>query len=102
MTTRDMDGDCRDCRSVAERLTRYVDGSLPGEECAALERHLASCPPCRDEAGEEAAGRRLLRECAERLRAEPMPPALRSRCEALCRDCKSDNPLARWWRSLFR
>ena len=77
--------DCRDCRSVSERMTRYVDGSLSADECAAVEQHLQSCPGCRDCAGEESAARTVLRQCAARLKGESMPPELRSRCEALCR-----------------
>ena len=62
--------DCRDCRGVAERMTRYVDGSLPEDERAAVEQHLRNCPGCRDCVGEESAAREVLRQCASRLRAE--------------------------------
>ena len=59
--------DCRSCQSVAERMTRYVDGTLPAGEREAVERHLHACPPCRQEADEETAGRTVLHDCAERL-----------------------------------
>jgi anti-sigma factor RsiW len=76
-------------------MTRYVDGSLPPDERAAVERHLQSCPPCRDEAHEEAAGRTVIRECAERLRHAPVPPALRARCQAIAHaECHAR--AARW------
>ena len=92
--------DCRNCTGVAQRMAEYVDGTLPADERAAMERHLQQCPPCSDVAGEEAAGREVLRRCAGRLKAQqPMPKELRNRCEALCR---GGNPIAAWWRSLFR
>jgi anti-sigma factor (TIGR02949 family) len=85
------------CQKVAEGMTRYVDGLMSADERATFEEHLRRCPPCREGAGEEASGRAVLRECAQRLRSEPLPPELRSRCEAL-----AHHPLRRWWRSLFR
>jgi anti-sigma factor RsiW len=36
-----------DCRKIVlELLGEYEAGSLAEEECAALERHIAECPPC--------------------------------------------------------
>lgn len=72
-----------DCRRIADRMTAYVDGSLSAVERAEIEQHLKACPPCRDAAAQERAGRVVLRQCAGRLRREVMPPALRARCEAL-------------------
>ena len=79
-----------DCRRIAERMTRYVDGALPPGERAEVDLHLAACPPCRDEAAEEEGGRTVLRGCAPRLRAaadaeSALPPGLKTRCEALAR-----------------
>ncbi|MBI3828704.1 MAG: zf-HC2 domain-containing protein [Planctomycetes bacterium] len=37
-----------DCPKAAERLSAYVDGSLPSEERAAIELHLNTCASCRD------------------------------------------------------
>lgn len=75
-----------DCRRTGERLTPYVDEALPADERREVERHLDACPPCRQFAIEEQGGRRLVRECADRLRQSPLPPGLRSRCEALARE----------------
>lgn len=72
-----------DCRRTAERLTPYVDDELPPAERTAVEGHLNRCPPCRQSAGEEQGGRRLVRECADRLQQPALPPGLRSRCEQL-------------------
>jgi anti-sigma factor (TIGR02949 family) len=77
-------------------MTRYVDGSMPPDEREVFEQHLRRCPPCRNGAGEEAAGRAVLRECAGRLHAEPVPPELRSRCHAL-----AHQRFRRWWRAFF-
>lgn len=77
-----------ECRIVAERLTAYVDRTLAESDRLAIERHLVVCPPCRTAAALEDGGRSLLRGRAEQLRADMMlPPGLRSRCEALARDC---------------
>jgi anti-sigma factor RsiW len=86
--------DCRNCQGVAERMTRYVDGALPAGEHEAVERHLDACPPCRDEAAEEAAARTVLRERAEQLRhasgAPQVPADLRQRCrQAALAECRS-------------
>jgi anti-sigma factor (TIGR02949 family) len=75
-----------DCRRTAGRVTPYVDGALPEPERAEVERHLDACPPCRRGAEQEQRGRAVLRECAGRLKAEPLPPGLRSRCESIARD----------------
>lgn len=75
-----------DCRRTVERLAAYADESLAREERDEVERHLSACPPCRASASEERAGRAALRACADRLRTAPLPPGLRSRCEAVARE----------------
>jgi len=34
------------CRQVVELVTDYLEGELPEPLRAAVERHLAECPPC--------------------------------------------------------
>lgn len=34
------------CRQVVELVTDYLEGDLPDPVRAAVERHLATCPPC--------------------------------------------------------
>lgn len=75
-----------DCRGTAERLAPYTDRLLPPAEREAVERHLAVCPPCRAAASAEEGARLVLREKAADLRSEPLPPGLRTRCEALARE----------------
>jgi anti-sigma factor RsiW len=74
-----------DCRRTDERLASYTDGELPPAERADVERHLDACPPCNRAAVHEQGGRTLLRERAAQLKVEPLPPGLRSRCEAMAR-----------------
>ena len=74
-----------DCRRTAERLTPYVDRALGERERAEVADHLAACPRCRADAVRVETGRAALRQCAERLLDEPLPPGLRTRCEALAR-----------------
>lgn len=50
MTQRGTPGDTpRDiaCIELVELLTEYLEGVLPDDEVAAIEAHLALCPPCR-------------------------------------------------------
>ncbi len=71
------------CRRICDLLTQYADGTLPEAQQGEVQRHLDACPPCRVIAGKECGARQLLRACADRLRAEPLPPGLRTRCQAL-------------------
>ena len=87
-----------DCRRTAERLASYTDDALPPAERADIERHLDAGPPCRTAAVHEQGGRTLLRERAEQLKAEPLPPGLRTRCEALAR-AHCDRSRKATWRS---
>jgi anti-sigma factor RsiW len=73
------------CRRICDLLTQYADGTLSAAEHADVQRHLEACPSCRVIAGKECGARQLLRACAERLRAEQVPQALRSRCQELSR-----------------
>ena len=87
-----------ECRRTVERLAPWADESLPPSERAEVDRHLSACPPCRVAADGERAGRQILRACAERLRSEPLPPGLRTRCEALAREQARQRP--GWLRAL--
>jgi hypothetical protein len=76
-----MDG--ASCRRVAERRAAWADGSLAPHERAEIDSHLDRCEPCRQQAALERGGRTLLRARGGALREPPLPPGLRSRCEAL-------------------
>ena len=75
-----------DCRRTAERLSSYVDNELPAGDQGDVERHLNGCPPCRTAATHESGARAIVREQARRLTDIPLPPGLRTRCEALARE----------------
>ena len=81
------------CRRICDLLAEYADGTLTAEQRVEVQRHLDACPPCRVIAGKECGARQLLRACAERLRVEQVPPALRSRCQELSRQSAN----ARLW-----
>jgi anti-sigma factor RsiW len=34
------------CRELVELVTEYLEGALPPDEVAAIDRHLAECDPC--------------------------------------------------------
>ena len=86
-----------DCRETRDRLATYVDRVLPPGERIEVDRHLAACPPCRAAALAEEGARTVLRERALALRSAPLPPGLRSRCEAFAREHVKPAP-ARTWR----
>lgn len=88
----------KDCRETTDRLAPYVDEVLPPAERRAVERHLSQCPPCRSAMQAQAGGRQILRGAAESLRTHPLPPGLRSRCEALAR---ARTPAAVGWGRLI-
>jgi len=88
-----------ECRRTIERLAPWADESLPPAERVEVDRHLAVCPPCRVAADTERAGCRVLRACAARLR-EPLPPGLRTRCEAIAREQGSHQARPGWLRGL--
>jgi anti-sigma factor (TIGR02949 family) len=83
------------CQRICDLLAQYADGTLSDAERAEVQRHLDACPPCQAIAGKECGARQLLRACAERLRAEPVPPGLRSRCQALSCGSQVGHP---WFR----
>jgi len=64
-----------DCTRYADDLKALVDGELPFARRWVVERHVAACPQCRDEAA-------AMRQIGEGLRLqtpEPLDPALRAR-----------------------
>ena len=75
-----------DCRRTVERLAPYVDEALPPAERSEVEQHLQACPPCRVTAQQERGGRAIVRDRAPRLRDEPLPPGLRTRCAAIAHE----------------
>lgn len=87
-----------ECERVAERLTAYLDETLSPAERAEVQGHLSACPPCRLSASEEQMGRAVVRTRAEQLRTQPLPPGLRSRCEALAHE-HMRTPSVRSWRA---
>ena len=34
------------CQELVELVTEYLEGALPPDEVAAIDRHLAECDPC--------------------------------------------------------
>ena len=85
-----------ECRRTIERLAPYADRLLPAEERAEVESHLGSCPPCRTAARAEEGARAVIRQKAASLRTQPLPPGLRSRCEAVAREQIIPAPKRTW------
>jgi anti-sigma factor RsiW len=88
-----------ECRRIIEQLTSYIDGLLEPDRHVEVERHLEGCPSCRTTMAGERGGQTVLRHHASRLREEPLPPGLKSRCESIVRD-RAAARVPGWQRSL--
>src|SRR5262245_51082049 len=78
-----------ECRDFERLFASYVDGEAGQTDCAALEAHFRSCPPCRSRVADE----RLIRDAvvAERHRLRTSASTeLRRRCES----CLTPRPAA--------
>ena len=82
------------CPDIEPLVTPYVDGEAGREGCAAVEAHLAVCPPCRARAAAEKAARQIVRARAGLL-AERAPASLRQRCSRLTASPDKPIPAAR-------
>ena len=89
-----------DCRLVTEQLTSYVDDQLDAVRRNDVEQHLDGCVACRGAVARERGGQAVLRHHAPRLREEPLPPGLRSRCESLVQEQARAASLPGWRRTL--
>ena len=89
-----------DCRLVTSELTSYVDEQLEPGRRIEVERHLEGCVSCRGQVARERGGQTVLRRYSQRLREEPLPPGLRSRCESLVGEQTRAASLPAWRRTL--
>jgi RNA polymerase sigma-70 factor, ECF subfamily len=69
------------CPEVAVLWSKKLEGDLSQGDCAAMEKHLATCPAC--EAACDALKRALL--ACERVRTEEVPPEVQARVKAALR-----------------
>jgi len=69
------------CRDLMTHISAYLDGDLDAVECAAIERHCAECPHCRDVVE---GLRRTIALCRE-TGAAPLPPLVREKARASVR-----------------
>jgi anti-sigma factor RsiW len=89
-----------ECRHVSEQLTSYVDDQLDVTRREEVERHLDQCASCRSAVARERGCHAVLRHHAQRLREEPLPPGLRSRCESLMHEQARAASVPGWRRTL--
>jgi anti-sigma factor RsiW len=69
------------CEHLDPLFAPYVDGEVASSDRAAIDAHLAKCPPCRDRVAEQRTMCRVL--AARRSTLRPCAPAdLRDRCAA--------------------
>lgn len=86
-----------DCRFTCDRLTEYVDDMLDADIRTQVARHLERCGSCRREEAAQRGGATVLRRRAEVLLGGPLPPGLRSRCEAELVPARAPARAARRW-----
>ncbi|HEX3061673.1 MAG TPA: zf-HC2 domain-containing protein [Usitatibacter sp.] len=67
------------CNEAAKRFAAYVDGELPGGQCARLDAHLSECARCRGERSAQAFVHLEMRKGATRFAVSPI---LRRRIES--------------------
>lgn len=84
------------CAAFRHFVTAYVDGELVGEDHAALEAHLGSCPSCRLLLEREEATVAQLREAHPTQEA---PARLRARVEAILAAPRRRSKRWGWWTS---
>ncbi len=75
------------CDQVDERVEAWLDGELPAEEAARLERHADGCPRCAD----AMAWARTVRDELRSLPTYPAPPRVARPALAAARATASDN-----------
>ncbi len=85
-----------ECTQVKKRLDAWADGEMSRPDRMAVDRHLAGCPDCRD----EAASLKRLNLALDGLGPVPAPSGFSGRVCRAARQ-KIDYPdLAQWWRHL--
>jgi RNA polymerase sigma-70 factor (ECF subfamily) len=72
------DAERKPCPDVAEMLSRHLEDELTGEDCAAMQKHIDSCEPCRVVCDELRHALAVCRQSGQ----EPAPPEVRRRLEA--------------------
>ena len=74
------------CKHSIELLQEYLDGTLPPDQMAELERHFKACPPCLDFVRKYRATPGL---CQKALLFEAIPEGLGERLSAFLHEkCK--------------
>jgi anti-sigma factor (TIGR02949 family) len=69
-----------DCREAVRRMWAYLDHELADKPISEFEAHLETCQRC---CGELEFNRHLREVVADKTRALPVPPEVRSRLEIL-------------------
>ena len=63
------------CSEVIDRVYEFIDGELPGADCAKIKHHLEECGPCLREYGIEEEVKSLVRRSC----SDPAPVELRAK-----------------------
>ncbi len=71
------------CLHAQRCVQEYVDRTLPAEQVAIVDQHLAVCPCCVKCYGLEVGVRSVMRKACD----EPCPDALRAELRRICDDC---------------
>ena len=74
------------CTEEVEIMTEYLEGALPREEAARLERHLETCPGCTEYLDQM----RTVAGSLGELGSESIPAGIRDKLLAAFRDLRND------------
>jgi anti-sigma factor RsiW len=86
------------CDEIQQDLLAFLDGTLPPDRRAAVERHLASCQACSKEAAAmQDVGDRLSRGLKQWVDEGVCPPDLKDRIELSLRPMHKRQPWYRAW-----
>ncbi len=85
-----------DCKRIGALITSYVDDALEASSRADVDQHISACRGCRDHVTRERGARAAVRQCAETLTNQPLPPGLESRGASIVREPAASGRTTGW------
>ena len=67
------------CRDLFAALSEYLDAELPAGDCAAIEAHIADCPPCIEFVDSLKKTVKLCKDCGPASELPPLSDDVRTR-----------------------
>ncbi len=67
------------CKDLFAALSQYLDAELPPTDCAAIEKHIADCPPCIEFVDSLKKTVRLCKDCGPAPELPPISEEVRTK-----------------------